>query len=90
MDRETVEEIKRYFGVVADGLRSEIRLVAEALSTHAEATEKGFAAVQEELGEIKAMIRLSYRELDGRLRVLETDVVELRSRIERLESRLGN
>lgn len=90
MDRETVDEIKRYFGVVAEGLRSEIRVVAEALSTHAQATEKRFAAVQEELGEIKAMIRLSYRELDGRLRVLETDVVELRSRIERLESRLGN
>ena len=29
MDSETVEEIKRHFGVVAEGLRSDIRAVAE-------------------------------------------------------------
>jgi hypothetical protein len=29
VDHETVDEIKRHFGVVADGLRAEIRAVAE-------------------------------------------------------------
>ena len=29
MDRETVDEIKRHFGIVAEDLRSDIRAVAE-------------------------------------------------------------
>jgi len=36
MDRETVEEIKRHFGVVAEGLRTDIRAVAEGQSRLAE------------------------------------------------------
>jgi hypothetical protein len=32
MDRETVEEIKRHFGVVAEDLRGDIRALAEGQS----------------------------------------------------------
>jgi hypothetical protein len=92
--REAVDEIKRHFGVVAEELRGEIRLVAVSVAALSEETSKQFAAVRselrEEIGEVNAMIRLSYRELDGRLRALETDVSDLRQRLDRVESRLGN
>ena len=31
MDQEIADDIKRHFGVVAEGLRSEIRLLAESV-----------------------------------------------------------
>jgi hypothetical protein len=34
MDRETAEEVKRHFNVVAEGLRSDIRLVIEGLAAN--------------------------------------------------------
>jgi len=90
MDRETIEEIKRHFNVALEGTDRKIGLLAEALASFREETRREFVAVREEIDEVKAMIRLSYRELDGRLRSLETDVSELRSRLERVEARVGN
>src|SRR6266852_3973269 len=74
MDRETADEIKRHFNVVAEGLRSEIRAVAEGLEGFREEVSGEFRAVREEISEVKAMIRLSFGELDRRMRSLETDV----------------
>ncbi len=90
MDREAIDEIKRYFGVVTEQIRSEVRLVAETVATMDESNQRQFAAVREEIAEVKAMIKLSYRELDGRLRSLEAAVSELRGRLERVEARLGH
>jgi archaellum component FlaC len=39
MDRETAEEVKRHFNVVAEGLRSDIRLVIEGLSANTDRLE---------------------------------------------------
>jgi hypothetical protein len=36
------------------------------------------------------MIRLSFGELDRRMRSLESDVTSLRARLEKLEARAGN
>ncbi|MEO8503142.1 MAG: hypothetical protein ABI609_04515 [Acidobacteriota bacterium] len=77
MDRETVDEIKRHFGIVAEDLRSDLRLLADGVASLAQSTRAEFKGVREEIGEVKAMIRLSYRELDGRL-------------LERVEARVGN
>ena len=94
MDRESVEEIKRHFGVVAEDLRGEIRLVAESLAGLREETRRGLEAgrkeFRDEVSELKALIRLSYGQLDQRLTSLETDVADLRSRLEKVESRLGH
>ena len=90
MDRETTDEIKRHFNVVAEGLRSEIRTVAEGLSATNEKIDRLESRVFEELSEIKAMIRLSFGELDRRMRSLESDVTSLRTRLEKLEARAGN
>lgn len=87
MDSTEVSEIKRHFGVVADALRTEIRQVAEAVS----AVDSRLGAFRDEVArefeETRAMIRLSYSELDRRLRTLENGYVSLESRVERLEAR---
>lgn len=71
MDRETTEEIKRHFGVVADGLRSEIRVVAEGLTAFREESKRDTEALRLEMraefDEVKAMIRFSHAELDRRV-----------------------
>ena len=96
MDRETTDEIKRHFNVVAEGLRSEIRTVAEGLGANndrldrfEERLDRIESRLAEEFGEIKAMIRLSFGELDRRIQYLEKDVSSLRARLERVEARLG-
>ena len=90
MDRETADEIKRHFSVVAEGLRSEIRTVAVGLVETNEKIDRLESRITEELSEIKAMIRLSFGELDRRIQSLEKDVGSLRARLERLEARFGN
>ena len=40
MDHETVEEIKRHFNVVAEGLRSDIRLVIEGLAANTDRLDR--------------------------------------------------
>jgi chromosome segregation ATPase len=96
MDRETSEEIKRHFNVVAEGLRSEMRAVAEGVGANTdrldrvdERLDRLESRMEEGFGEIKAMIRLSFGELDRRIRSLESDVTSLRARLEKLESQLG-
>lgn len=59
MDRGTADEIKRHFDVVAEGLRSEIRTVAEGVQGLRSEMTAEFKAVREEIGETQAMIRLS-------------------------------
>ena len=65
MDRETAEEIKRHFNVVAEGLRSEIRTVAEGVGANTdrldrvdERLDRLESRMEEGFGEIKVMIRL--------------------------------
>lgn len=100
MDREVIEEIKRHFGIAAEEIRGDVRGVAEGvdlLTQHVEALEGRFEAfegrferfqqdVRREFAETQAMIRLSYSELDRRMRDLETDVGQLKARLDRLEA----
>jgi hypothetical protein len=55
MDRETAEEIKRHFNVVAESLRSEIRTVAEGLAGTNERLDRIESRMEEEFNEVKAM-----------------------------------
>ena len=94
MDRETVEEIKRHFGVVAEGVRSDVKAVAEGQSftnERLDRLEQRFDGLEQRLdrgfGELQSMIRLSYAEIDRRFGVLESEMSDLRARVERLESR---
>jgi hypothetical protein len=65
-------DLKRHFNVVAEGLRSEIRIVAEGLQGFREETAGEFRAVRGEISEVGALMRLSFGDLDRRLRALET------------------
>ena len=48
MDRETVEEIKRHFGVVAEGLRADVRAVAEGQQALRETFARELQAFRQE------------------------------------------
>jgi uncharacterized protein YceH (UPF0502 family) len=94
MDRETVEEVKRHFGVVAEQLRSDLRGVAEGQQALQAEMRRDLSATRTELAresdETRALIRLSYGEIDRRVRSLETEVADLRARLERVEGRLAS
>jgi ABC-type phosphate transport system auxiliary subunit len=84
-----VEELRHQLQVVAEGhlsldgkledLRGEVRLVSSGL-------ERFRIEAAGEFTELRSMIRLSYAEIDRRLRTLEDVVAALQTRVERLES----
>jgi hypothetical protein len=54
MSREDHEQTRRHFEVVAEGLRSDIRQLAEGVSANAEALERSRAETARELAEIRS------------------------------------
>lgn len=130
MDRETVDEIKRHFGIVVEDVRSDVRGVAEgvdalrnemhrenrALREEAASTREDLRGeiravagagndlrrefgglreefdefrgnVAEEFEETRALVRVSYGQIDQRVRTLETEMADVRERLERVEGR---
>ena len=87
MNNEQMEEIKRHFGVVAEGLECKIQLVAEGIASVDEKLERFRQDVKEEFKEVKSMIKFSYAELDRRIRTLEEDFLMFKGRLDRLEAR---
>ena len=91
MDSAEVAEIKRHFDVVAEQLESQVKLVAEAVSAVDVKIDREIGVLREEMHtefeETRAMIRLSYAELDRRLRALEENFTGLETRVRRLEAR---
>jgi hypothetical protein len=78
MDNETTDAIKRYIDVavgdvkrhsdvIAESLRSEIRLVAEGVAGLDEKFTQEFVNVRAEIDDVKALIRAGYANLDGRI-----------------------
>lgn len=87
MEKGEIEEIKRYFGVVAEGLRSEIRQVAEGHQVLADGQVRILDRIDRLERELGAMIKFSYAELDRRIRTVEDTVISMQSRLERLEAK---
>jgi hypothetical protein len=56
MNNEQMEEIKRYFGVVAEGLEHTIQLVAEGVENLDEKLEGFRQEVTEEFKEVKCVV----------------------------------
>jgi threonine aldolase len=71
MDRETANDIKRHFDVVGEGLRSDIRIVAEGVVGLDEKFTREFERVREEIGEVKSLLRVSHDDLTRRVEALE-------------------
>ena len=87
MEKGEIEEIKRYFGVVAEGLRSEIRQVAEGHQVIRNEIQTLREENEQAHREILSAIKFSYAELDRRITTIESEVSSLKSRMERLEAR---
>ena len=79
-------ETRRHFDVVAEGLRKDSQLLAEGLATLTDQVVSLRSEIAGEFTEVKSMIRLSYTELDRRLRTLEDTVLHLEERVNRLEA----
>ncbi len=89
---EGIEDVKRHFDVVAEVLLGKLAPVAEGQQLLAEGQHKldeRFGGLERRIdrleGEIKAMLRLSFVELERRVLALETAVTGLAGRVERLE-----
>ena len=86
MSKEEMEEIKRYFGVVAESFRSDIRQMAEGHAVIRHELQSQREEMRGEFNETRALMRLSFSQLDQRILMLESDVTSLKSRMDRLES----
>jgi tetrahydromethanopterin S-methyltransferase subunit G len=80
-------ETRRHFDVVAEGLRSQIQLVAEGVSAVDQRLDRFQRKVEEEFAETRAAIRFSYAQLERRILDLEGNYAALNERVERLEVR---
>ena len=71
------EETRRHFDVVAEGMRSDVRLVAEGVSSLAERVDRLEHNLRQEIREtrrdVTALLTASYTDLDRRMRHLEGD-----------------
>ena len=77
MDHETAEEIKRHFNVVAEGLRSEIRTIAEgfaATNERLDATNERLDATNERVDGILARMAEEFRDMRAMIRLMFGDL----------------
>ena len=85
------EEIVHQFHIISEGLRSDVMQVAEGVVTVSEKLDRGHQELRKEIQETRqevlSAIKFSYAELDRRLTTLEKEFLELRNRVDRMESR---
>jgi len=69
---ERVEEVKRHTGVLVEGLRHEVQLLAEGFATFVEVRyTEDQANIAQQFQETRALIHLSYDQLRQRVENLE-------------------
>ena len=78
MDRETVDEIKRHFGVVIEGQDAKIQLLAEGLGARLDRLETRMGGLETRVGG-----------LETRIGGLETRIGGLDTRVGGLDTRVG-
>jgi hypothetical protein len=85
------EEIIHQFHVVSKGVIGQVKLVAEGVATVNEKLDRIHQElkmeIQETRQEVLAAVKFSYAELDKRLTTLEKEFLELKLRVEKIESR---
>src|SRR5919108_26542 len=65
MEREDIEEIKRHFGVIAEGLRSDLHQVAEGHGVIRNEVQQFREEVRQEFGEVRSFLRISFMSEGG-------------------------
>ena len=86
MNAEQMEEIKPHFGMVAESLRSDIREIAQGHITIRHELQDLRGELRDEFKEMRALMRLSFSQLDQRIRTLKSDSSTLKARMDRLET----
>ncbi len=76
MDPDQVEEIKRHFGVLAEALHGDVRLVAEGHAVIRRELQEFRGETRDEFQEVRALLRLSFAQLDQRITRLESGRAE--------------
>jgi hypothetical protein len=79
-------EVKKHIDVVAESLESKIQLVAEGVFNVNEKLDRLKHEMHRESEETRALIKLSYTELDRRLTTLEGTVDSLIRRVGTIEA----
>jgi uncharacterized small protein (DUF1192 family) len=75
-----------HFGVVAEALRSDVRQIAEGHSVIRHELQEMRNEFRDEFKEMRALMRLSFAQLDQRIGTLEAELSSLKSRVDRLEA----
>jgi vacuolar-type H+-ATPase subunit D/Vma8 len=85
------EEIVHRFHVISEDVISQVKQVAEGVANVDEKLDRTRqelrTEIQETRQEVLAAIKFSYAELDKRLTLLENEFLELKRRVEKIESR---
>src|SRR5262245_21979361 len=88
MDSDTVEEIKRHFGVIAEDLRSDIRAVAEGqdllreeLSTRMDGFERKVDGLDRKVDGLGARLDVHDGRLDGLAQIMGRTYSEITGRL---------
>jgi Mg2+ and Co2+ transporter CorA len=82
-------ETRRHMGVLAEAVRDDVRQLAEGLAETNQRLDRFERKVEGEFVETKAMIRVSYAQLDRRIQELEGNYAALNERVGRLEARIA-
>lgn len=69
---DKVDEEVRLAHVSIEGLRGDIRLVADGVITANERIDAVRTELKEEIGDVKSLLHTSYRDLDRRVRKIES------------------
>jgi predicted nuclease with TOPRIM domain len=84
-------EIIHQFHVFHEDVITQVKQVAEGVANVNEKLDRRFnelkAEIQETRQEVLAAVKFSYAELDKRLTTLEKEFIELKHRVEKIESR---
>ena len=80
-------ETRRHMGVLVEAVRDDVRQVAEGVAETNQRLDRFEQKVEAEFVETRAMIRVSYVQLDRRIQDLEGNYASLSERVERLEAR---
>ncbi len=85
------EEIIHEFHVISEGIISQVKQVAEGVANVNEKLDRTRQELKTEIHEtrqeILAAVKFSYAELDKRLTTLEKEFLDLKRRVEKMESR---
>ncbi len=85
------EEIVHQFHVISEDVISRVKQVAEGVANVNDKLDRRFgelkSEIQETRQEVLAAVKFSYAELDKRITALEKEFLELKHRVEKIESR---